>query len=139
MSSDEQAVDVLVKYYESLCDGVVTGLGKYFDEAVMLISLTGSNVVSGTADIEGVFSNLLSTWKDLGVSWKIKYDRSQFRVEDVQQNVKTIHTHLTNFKQTGEVFESWNCMYVMCKTVEGWRISLITFDDKGTQRFAEGQ
>ena len=137
MSNDEQAVDVLVKYYESLSNGVVPGIGKYFDDAVTLISLTGSNVVSGAENIECAFENLLDTWKNLGVSSRIQYDRAQFRVEDVQDNVKTIRTRLTNFKESGEIFETWNCMYVMCETSEGWKITLATFDDKGTESFAE--
>ena len=137
MSNDEQAVDVLIKYYESLSNDVVVGLSKYFDENVTLVSLTGSNVVSGTKNLEAVFENLVDTWKKLGVSRKIQYDRAKFRVEDIQDNVKTIHTRLTNFRDTGEVFETWNCMYVMCESDGGWKITLVTFDDKGTENFAE--
>jgi hypothetical protein len=136
MSNHEPAVDVLIKYYESLSNDVVVGLGKYFDETVTLISLTGSNVVRGTEELEAVFQNLVDTWKKLGVSRKIQYDRAKFRIEDIQDNVKTIRTRLTNFKETGEVFESWNCMYVMCDSADGWKITLVTFDDKGTENFA---
>ena len=137
MSNDEQAVDVLIKYYESLSNDVVVGLGKYFDENVTLVSLTGSNVVSGTKNLEAVFENLVDTWKKLGVSRKLQYDRAKFRVEDIQDNVKTIHTRLTNFRDTGEVFETWHCMYVMCESADGWKITLVTFDDKGTENFAK--
>ncbi len=48
-----------------------------------------------------------------------------------------IRTHLTNFRESGEVFESWNCMYVIVDTENGWKISVATFDDKGTERFAD--
>ena len=55
----------------------------------------------------------------------------QFSVKDVQDNVKIAQKRLSNFKEDGEVFETWNCTYVLCKIVGGWRIFLATFDDKG--------
>jgi hypothetical protein len=139
MANQEQAVDVLVNYYEALCVGEVSGISKYFDDTVTLISLTGSNAVSGVTNIEAAFQTLLDTWKKLGVSWKFKYETNKFQIEEIQKNVITIRTPLTNFKETGEVFESWNCMYVFVDTADGWKISLATFDDKGTESFAEAQ
>jgi len=139
MSSREAVTDVLCAYYEALSAGTISGIARFFDDTVTMISLTGSNAVSGVANIEGVFANLLETWKGLGLRSTIGYDRSQFDVRDVQANVKIVQTRLSNFKQNGEVFETWNCTYVLCKSSDGWKISLATFDDKGSERFAEGQ
>jgi ketosteroid isomerase-like protein len=68
MANKDKAVNVLVKYYEAICAGAVSGISEYFDDTVTLISLTGSNAVSGSANIEGAFETLLDTWKNLGVS-----------------------------------------------------------------------
>ena len=58
-------------------------------------------------------------------------------MKEVQGIVKMVQTRLSNFKEDGEVFETWNCIYVLCKIVGGWRLFLATFDDKGSERFAE--
>jgi hypothetical protein len=73
----------------------------------------------------------------MGLSCKIGYERGQFDVKDVQDNVKIVNTRLTNFKQDGGTFETWNCTYVFCKDDSGWKILLATFDDKGSESFAE--
>ena len=137
MSNQDQAVAVLLGYYESIRAGDVRGISRYFDSSVTLISLTGSNVLSGSTHIDAAFETLVETWRALGVSLKIQYDRDEFKIEDIQSNVVMIRTHLTNFRDNGEVFESWNCMYVLVNTEDGWKISVATFDDKGTERFAD--
>ena len=139
MINRENAVDVLVNYYEAICAGAVSGISRHFDETVTMISLTGSNAISGPANVDAVFQTLLDTWKNLGVSWKLHYERDQFQIDEVQENVVTIRTRLTNYTESGELFESWNCMYVLVDTDDGWKISLATFDDKGTESFAETQ
>ena len=138
MSDVEDVKTVLVNYYESLSNGVVKGITRNFDETVTAISLAGSTAVTGTANLENAFNSFLENWQKLGVNCKFQYDPSQFRIEDVQDNVKIVRTRLTNFKESGEIFETWNCMYVLCKKDDGWKISLVTFDDKASAQIAEG-
>ena len=137
MPKNTQAVDVILKYYEAICAGNVAGISQYFDTTLTAISLTGSNSITGAENIDAVFTTLIDTWNNLGVSLKIEYDQNQFQVEEIQPNVVMIRTRLTNYRVTGELFESWNCMYVLVNTESGWKISLATFDDKGTQEFAD--
>ncbi len=136
MAEHTEAVEVLLKYYDAISIRSVAGISKYFDSTATLISLTGSNAIAGAENIDAVFANLIETWDKLGVSLKIEYDASQFQVEEIQSNVAIIRTRLTNRRVTGELFESWNCMYVLVHTDVGWKISLATFDDRGTQEFA---
>ena len=131
------AVDVLLKYYDAVRTGNVAGINQYFDSTLTAISLSGSNSISGAENIDAVFATLIDTWNNLGVSLKIEYDRNQFQIDTIQPNVVMIRTRLTNYRVTGELFESWNCMYVLVNTEAGWKISLATFDDKGTQEFAD--
>jgi hypothetical protein len=138
MSDVEDVKAVLVNYYESLSNGVVKGITRNFDETVTAISLAGSTAVTGTVNLENAFNSFLENWLKLGVNCKFQYDPSQFRIEDVQDNVKIVRTRLTNFKENGEIFETWNCMYVLCKKDDGWKISLVTFDDKASAQIAEG-
>jgi hypothetical protein len=128
--------EVLLKYYDAICSRCPAGISRYFDETVTLISLTGSSAISGAENIDAVFETLIETWDNLGVSLKIEYDPGEFRIEEIQPNVALIRTRITNRRITGELFESWNCMYVLVNTEAGWKISLATFDDKGTQEFA---
>ena len=138
MSDVEDVKTVLVNYYESFSNGVVKGITRNFDETVTAISLAGSTAVTGTANLENAFNSFLENWQKLKVNCKFQYDPSQFRIEDGQDNVKIVRTRLTNFKESGEIFETWNCMYVLCKKDDGWKISLVTFDDKASAQFAEG-
>ena len=138
MSDVEDVKTVLVNYYESLSNGVVKGITRNFDETVTAISLAGSTAVTGTSNLENAFNSFLDNWQKLGVNSKFQYDPSQFRVEDVQDNVKIVRTRVTNFKESGEIFETWNCMYVLCKKDDGWKISLVTFDDKASAQIAKG-
>lgn len=137
MSDVEDVKTVLINYYESLRNGVVQGITRYFDDTVTAISLVGSTAITGTTNLEHAFNSFLENWKKLGVNCKFQYEPSQFRVEDVQDNVKIIRTQLTNFRDNGEIFETWNCLYVLCKKQDGWKISLATFDDKASASIAE--
>lgn len=138
MAEHAEAVEVLLKYYDAICTRSVAGISQYFDSTVTLISLTGSNAIAGAENIDAAFINLIETWDKLGVNVKIEYDASQFQVAEIQSNVAIIRTRLANRRVTGDLFESWNCLYVLVHTDGGWRISLATFDDKGTQEFPGG-
>ena len=128
----QQPDDLLCAYYDSLTEGNVEGIGRFFDKTVTLITLSGSAFVNGPENIENMYRNIIETWSSKGLSAKIGYDRSQFMTKDVQDNVKIVETRLTNYTQSGEIFQTWNCTYVLCKNVDGWVISLVTSDNRAT-------
>jgi hypothetical protein len=122
----------LAAYYDSLTEGAVEGISRFFDETVTLITLAGGSSVNGSKSIENIYRRLVKTWDSNGLSSKIGYSRSQFVSTNVQDNVKIVRTRLTNFTQSGEAFQSWNCTYVLCNRHDGWKITLATSDNETT-------
>ena len=72
--------------YDSLTEGNVEGIGRFFDKTVTLITLSGSAFVNGPENIENIYRNIIETWSSKGLSSKIGYDRSQFVTKDAPRS-----------------------------------------------------
>ena len=70
---------------------------------------------------------------------KIGYDREQFKVINVQDNVKLVQTELTNYNKDGGERSSWNCTYVMVKHNDEWLMSLATSDNVASTTIQDGK
>ena len=97
-----------------------------------MISLYGSVTLTSDEAIIQTYKDLWATWEGQGIMKKIGYDRNQFKVIPVQENVKLIQTQLMNYDQAGEELNSWNCTYVMVKKEGKWLMSLATSDNEAS-------
>ncbi len=126
----DQPEDVLVAYYESFTRAETKGISRFFDKTFTVITLAGSTFVNGAEAIDNLYRNLCETWVANGLSTRIGYDRSRFETTEVQENAKIVRTRLTNYTQSGERHQSWNCTYALCKSEDGWKILLATSDNQ---------
>ena len=128
--TDEQAaIDTLCRYYDAISSGDYSDIPKLCAEVLSVISLYGTATLTSGEAIVQTYENLWASWKDQGIMQKIGYDREQFKVISVQDNVKLVQTELTNYNKDGGERSSWNCTYVMVKHNNEWLMSLATSDN----------
>ena len=96
------------------------------------ISLYGSQTVVGDQAIVELFQSMVANWKEQGISSRMGHDREQFKVTDVQENIKLVQTRLTNFDFANNRLGSWDCTYVMVKKEDKWSVTLRTSNNKAT-------
>ena len=132
MSDQEAVKDTLCSYYEAIRDQNFDDLPELFDDAMTGISLYGSQTVVGDQAIIKLFQNMVSNWKEQGISPRMGHDREQFKVTDVQENIKLVQTRLTNFDFDDNPLSSWDCTYVMVKKEDKWLVTLGTSNNQAT-------
>ena len=122
----------LCTYYDAISAEQYESVPPLCTEVFTVISLYGSATLTSDEAIIQTYKDLWATWEERGIMKKIGYDRNQFKVVPVQENVKLIQTQLMNYDQAGEELNSWNCTYVMVKKEGKWLMSLATSDNEAT-------
>ena len=128
-TNDKEAVDTLCEYYDAISAEQYEAVPPLCTGVFTVISLHGSATLTSDEAIIQTYKDLWATWEEQGIMKKIGYDRNEFRVIPVQENVKLIQTQLMNYDQAGEKLNSWNCTYVMVKKEGKWLMSLATSDN----------
>ena len=128
-TNDKQAVDTLCEYYDAISAEQYEAVPPLCTGVFTVISLYGSATLTSDEAIIQTYKDLWATWEEQGIMRKIGYDRNQFKVIPVQENVKLIQTQLMNYDQAGNELNSWNCTYVMVKKEGKWLMSLATSDN----------
>tara|TARA_B100000674_G_scaffold490612_1_gene506917 strand:+ start:879 stop:1307 length:429 start_codon:yes stop_codon:yes gene_type:complete len=131
-TSDKEAVDTLCAYYDAISAEQYKAVPPLCTEVFTVISLYGSATLTSDEAIIQTYKDLWAAWEKQGIMKKIGYDRNQFKVIPVQENVKLIQTQLMNYDQAGNELNSWNCTYVMVKKEGKWLMSLATSDNEAT-------
>ena len=131
-TNDKEAVDTLCEYYDAISAEQYEAVPPLCTRVFTVISLYGSATLTSDEAIIQTYKDLWATWEEQGIMKKIGYDRNQFKVIAVQENVKLIQTQLMNYDQAGEELNSWNCTYVMVKKEGKWLMSLATSDNEAT-------
>ena len=131
-TNDNAALDTLCKYYDAISAEQYEAVPPLCTEVLTVISLYGSATLTSDEAIIQTYKDLWAAWEKQGIMKKIGYDRNQFKVIPVQENVKLIQTQLMNYDQAGEELNSWNCTYVMVKKEGKWLMSLATSDNEAS-------
>ena len=100
-----------------------------------IVTLSGSQNVTGSQKISDLYRNLWTTWSAQGISTEMGYSAEQFVVLPVQANCKLAKTQLTNYDFNGKQLQTWNCTYVMVKEGENWLINLVTSDNQASAKW----
>ena len=72
-------------------------------------------LISIVKDIIKTYSDIIETWKTQNISNKIGYDRNNFDVTNIQENIDLVKTRLTNFDLYGNFLQEWDCSYIVRK------------------------
>tara|TARA_A100000164_G_C21669373_1_gene658818 strand:+ start:184 stop:612 length:429 start_codon:yes stop_codon:yes gene_type:complete len=131
-TNDNAAVDTLCAYYDAISAEQYEAVPTLCTEVFAVISLYGSATLTSDEAIIQTYKDLWATWEEQGIMKKIGYDRNQFKVIAVQENVKLIQTQLMNYDQAGNELNSWNCTYVMVKKEGKWLMSVATSDNEAS-------
>ena len=131
-TNDKAAVDTLCEYYDAISTEHYEALPPLCAEVFTVISLYGSATLTSDEAIIQTYKDLWTTWEEQGIMKKIGYDRNQFKVIAVQENVKLIQTQLMNYDQAGNELNSWNCTYVMVKKEGKWLMSVATSNNEAS-------
>ena len=131
--SDDQALKAkLTSYYEAIGSHEFDAIPKYFTPSMTIVTLSGSQNVTGSQEISDLYRNLWTTSSALGISTEMEYSADQFVLLPVQTNCKLAKTQLTNYGFNGDQLQTWNCTYVMVKEGENWLIKLATSDNQAS-------
>ena len=124
------STEILVKYYDALSNGNLQSVSECFDVPSKLISLYGVVDISSKEEILKTFADMIETWKKQGISNKIGYDKKEFEVSHIQENIDLVKTELTNFDLEGNFLQKWDCTYIVRNDNGRWLISLATTNNK---------
>ena len=127
MSSSKET---LVKYYDAISNADLEKICESFDIPSKLISLYGVVNITSKDDIIKTYSDIIETWKTQNISNNIGYDRNNFDVTKIQENIDLVKTKLTNFDLNGNFLLEWDCSYIVRKEDDRWLISLGTTNNK---------
>ena len=95
--------DLLVKYYDALSNGNLVVVSECFDIPSKFLSLYGVVNINSKNDILKTYSDLINSWKEQNISFKVGYDRDSFLVTNIQENIDLVKTKLTNFDLDGNL------------------------------------
>ena len=101
--------------------------------SIKILSLYGVVNINSKNDILKTYSDLINSWKEQNISFKVGYDRDSFLVTNIQENIDLVKTKLTNFDLDGNLLQEWNCTYIIRENNGQWLISLGTTDNKKTK------
>ena len=127
MSDSKQT---LVKYYDAISNADLEKICECFDIPSKLISLYGVVNITSKEDINKTYSDIIETWKTQNISHKIGYDKNDFNISKIQENIDLVKTRLTNFDLDGNFLQEWDCSYIVRKENDRWLISLATTNNQ---------
>ena len=131
--SDDQAVKAtLTSYYQAIGSHEFGAIPEHFADSMTIVTLSGSQTVTGRGEIADLYRNLWETWSAKGISTEMGYSEDEFVVLPVQANCKLAKTQLSSFDFDGNLLQTWNCTYVMVKDGDNWLISLATSDNEAS-------
>ena len=124
------STQTMVKYYDALSNTDLQKICEFFDIPSKLISLYGVVNITCKEDINKTYSDIIETWKTQNISNKIGYDKNDFNISKIQENIDLVKTRLTNFDLDGNFLQEWDCSYIVRKENDRWLISLATTNNK---------
>ena len=127
------STETLVKYYDAISNADLQTICKCFDIPSKLISLYGVVNITSREDIIKTYSDIIETWKTQNISNKIGYDKNDFNISKIQENIDLVKTRLTNFDLDGNFLQEWDCSYIVRKENERWLISLVTTNNQSSK------
>jgi ketosteroid isomerase-like protein len=132
MSDQDAVIATLISYYDAIGAHEFDAIPNYFTNSVTIVTLAGSQSVTGAPQLAGLYRNLWETWSAKGISTEMGYSGEEFVVLPVQSNCKLAKTQLTNYDFDGNQLQTWNCTYVMVKEDGDWLINLATSDNRAS-------
>ena len=127
------STETLVKYYDAISNADLQTICKCFDIPSKLISLYGVVNITSREDIIKTYSDIIETWKTQNISNKIGYDKNDFNISKIQENIDLVKTRLTNFDLDGNFLQEWDCSYIVRKENNRWLISLVTTNNQSSK------
>ena len=127
------STQTMVKYYDALSNTDLQTICECFDIPSKLISLYGVVNITSKEDINKTYSDIIETWKTQNISHKIGYDKNDFNISKIQENIDLVKTRLTNFDLDGNFLQEWDCSYIVRKENERWLISLVTTNNQSSK------
>ena len=132
------STETLVKYYDAISNADLQTICKCFDIPSKLISLYGVVNITSKEDINKTYSDIIETWKTQNISHKIGYDKNDFNISKIQENIDLVKTRLTNFDLDGNFLQEWDCSYIVRKENDRWLISLATTNNQTSESMKWG-
>ena len=130
MSDSKQT---LVKYYDAISNADLEKICECFDIPSKLISLYGVVNITSKKDIIKTYSEIIETWKTQNISNKVGYNKNDFNISKIQENIDLVKTRLTNFDLDGNFLQEWDCSYIVRKENDRWLISLVTTNNQSSK------
>ena len=124
------STETMVKYYDALSNNDLQTICECFDIPSKLISLYGVVNIASKEDIIKTYSGIIETWKTQNISNKTGYDKNDFNISKIQENIDLVKTRLTNFDLDGNFLLEWDCSYIIRKEEDRWLISIGTTNNK---------
>ena len=135
MSNKRALRATLTSYYEAIGSHEFDAIPKYFTPSMTIVTLSGSQTITGSQEISDLYRKLWKTWSSQGISTEMGYSPDQFVVLPVQASCNLVKTQLTNYDFDGNQLQSWNCTYVMVKEGDNWLINLATSDNQASSQW----
>ena len=127
------STETMVKYYDALSNTNLQTICECFDIPSKLISLYGVVNITSKKDIIKTYSDMIETWKTQNISNKVGYDKNDFNISKIQENIDLVKTRLTNFDLDGNFLQEWDCSYIVRKENDRWLISLVTTNNQSSK------
>ena len=124
----------LTSYYEAIGSHEFDAIPKYFTPSMTIVTLSGSQTLTGSQEISDLYRKLWTTWSSQGISTEMGYSPDQFVVLPVQANCNLVKTQLTNYDFDGNQLQKWNYTYVMVKEADNWLINAATSDNQASSQ-----
>ena len=127
------STETMVKYYDALSNTNLQTICECFDIPSKLISLYGVVNITSKKDIIKTYSDMIETWKTQNISNKVGYNKNDFNISKIQENIDLVKTRLTNFDLDGNFLQEWDCSYIVRKENDRWLISLVTTNNQSSK------
>ena len=124
------STETMVKYYDAVSNADLQTICECFDIPSKIISLYGVVNIASKEDIIKTYSGIIETWKTQNISNKTGYDKNDFNISKIQENIDLVKTRLTNFDLDGNFLQEWDCSYIVRKENDRWLISLATTNNQ---------
>ena len=127
------STETMVKYYDAVSNADLQTICDCFDIPSKIISLYGVVNIVSKEDIIKTYSGIIETWKAQNISNRTGYDKNDFNISKIQENIDLVKTRLTNFDLDGNFLQEWDCSYIVRKENERWLISLVTTNNQSSK------
>ena len=124
------SAETMVKYYDAVSNADLQTICECFDIPSKIISLYGVVNIASKEDIIETYSGIIETWKTQNISNKTGYDKNDFNISKIQENIDLVKTRLSNFDLDGNFLQEWDCSYIVRKETDRWLISLATTNNQ---------